>query len=125
MNADGSGQRLVDTDLGPNVRDPSWSPDGSNIVLSAFGDIYSVPLSGGRSKLLARDGTNPQWSPNGTRLAFVRGFFTIMLMNADGSGLHALVETGSGNTSSRRFSWSPDGTRIAFTGQQDGIDVIN
>jgi hypothetical protein len=126
MNADGSGQRLLDTDLGPNVTDPDWSPDGSRIVLSAFGNIYSVPLTGGRSALLARDGTNPRWSPDGTRIAFTRGYTTIMLMNADGSGLYALVGMGDGNTSSRRFSWSPDGTRIAFHGQQDnGIDVIN
>jgi len=126
MNADGSGQHVLDTDLGPSVANPSWSPDGKQILVSAFGDLYVVPLAGGRARLLVRDARYPEWSPDGSLIAFVRGTATIMLANPDGSGVHALAPSGLGNTTNRRFSWSPDGKRIAFRGVQDGgIDAIN
>ena len=54
MNADGSGQRTVDDDLGPSITTPSWSPDGTQIVVAAYGDLYAVPVAGGRSRLVAR-----------------------------------------------------------------------
>jgi len=50
------------------------------------------------------------WSPDGTRIAFVRGG-KIQLINSDGSG-EALLTTGPDD---RDPYWSPDGTRIAFT----------
>jgi uncharacterized repeat protein (TIGR01451 family) len=126
MNADGSDQRLVDTDLGPNVTHPSWSPDRTHVVVSAFGDLYLVPLAGGRSRLLVADGDYPTWSPDGSWIAFVRDFNTIMLVRPDGSGLHALTANGAANTSNRQISWSPDSKRIAFTSREyGGIDAIN
>ena len=131
MNADGSGQHLVDTDLGPNLASPSWSPDGKQIVVSAFGaypftaDLYLVSLNGGRARLLVQDGTSPAWSPDGSRIAFVRKQ-TVMLAGSDGSGAHALTQFGIGNTSNARVAWSPDGKRIAFNSAQgSGIDAIN
>ena len=125
MNADGSNQRPIDTDLGPNVTTPSWSPDGTQVVVSAFGDLYAVPVAGGRSRLVASNGTNPTWSPDGSLIAFTRGTTTIMLVHPDGSDLHALVPSGTGNTANPQISWSPDGKRIAFTGVSDGgIDAV-
>ncbi len=126
MNADGSGRHLIDTDLGPNVSRPSWSPDGTHVVVSAFGDLYVVALSGGRSRLLVPDGDYPTWSPDGSLIAFVRNFTTIMLVRPDGSGLSNLTANGAGNTYNRKVSWSPDSKRIAFTsGGYGGIDAIN
>ena len=126
MNADGSGRHLIDTDLGPNISRPSWSPDGTRVVVSAFGDLYVVPLSGGRSRLLVPDGDYPTWSPDGSMIAFVRNFTTIMLIRPDGSGLSNLTANGAGNTYNRKISWSPDSKRIAFTsGGYGGIDAIN
>src|SRR5262245_47839971 len=37
----------------------------------------------------------PAWSPNGSRIAYVCGNFSLCLMNADGSGQTALIDTGS------------------------------
>ena len=50
------------------------------------------------------------WSPDGTRIAFVRGG-RIRLINSDGSGETPLTS----GTDDREPYWSPDGTRIAFT----------
>jgi uncharacterized repeat protein (TIGR01451 family) len=125
MNADGSNQRIVDTDLGPNISRPSFSPDGTQVVVAAFGDLYVVPLAGGRSRLLVADGDYPVWSPDGSLIAFVRNYSTIMLVRPDGSGLRDLTANGAGNTYNRQISWSPDSKRIAFTsGGYGGIDAI-
>ena len=54
---------------------------------------------------------DPQWSPDGTKIAFCCDY-NIYTMNADGSNKLQLT-TGSYN---ELFpAWSPDGTRIAFT----------
>lgn len=52
------------------------------------------------------------WSPDGSRLAFVRGS-EIWVTNADGSGLMTLTSNERGQDDFP--DWSPDGTRIAFT----------
>jgi len=127
MNADGSDRRRIDTDLGPFLSWPSWSPDGTQLVVSAFGDIYAVPLAGGRSRFVASGGDYPRWSPDGGLIAFVRSEQTIMLVEPDGSDLRQLPWTGPGLTSADpRPAWSPDGKRIAYSGRTDGgIEVEN
>jgi hypothetical protein len=126
MNADGSGMRRIDTDLGPNVSTPSWSPDGTQILVSAFGDVYAVPVPvpvlGGRSRLVVQDGQDPAWSPDGSLVAFTRNYSTIYLARPDGSDVHPLLPPPF--ASSPPFSWSPDGKRVAFQGS-DGIDAVN
>ena len=60
----------------------------------------------------------PAWSPDGQRIAFVRGD-GIHVMNADGSDAVRLT-TGDDNDP----AWSPDGRRIAFV-RGDDIHVMN
>jgi TolB protein len=66
------------------------------------------------------EGFDPQWSPDGTRLAFWRidadGAFTVHVIDADGTGERSLVR-GYDPT------WSPDGQHIAFG--CGGICVMN
>jgi dipeptidyl aminopeptidase/acylaminoacyl peptidase len=74
--------------------------------------------------------SNPQISPDGGRIVYVRNSMDIMtdtpvgrlwLINADGSGNVPL--TGR-DMSESNPAWSPDGTRIAFTGEaDDGTEV--
>ena len=81
--------------------EPHWAPDGRRLAVTRFSPDGSRPervaivdLRAHRRRYL-RLGREPRWSPDGRRLAFVRRSSgvgeRIFVMNADGSGLHALT----------------------------------
>jgi Tol biopolymer transport system component len=97
--------------------------------------IYSIDADGTGLQRLTRTPnpafeSQPTYSPDGSRIAYVCGNFELCVMNADGSGAGRL-------TTSRwpdswdyvsHPSWSPDGMKIAFAISSDGnsrIYVIN
>ena len=94
------------------------------------GDIYVInPDGSGETRLTdaPADEFYPTWSPDGTRIAFVRhmgGYdYEIYTMNADGS-----EQTNISNNPAQDSnpSWSPDGTKIAFDSDRDsGGDIGN
>jgi dipeptidyl aminopeptidase/acylaminoacyl peptidase len=63
----------------------------------------------------------PSWSPDGTKIAFVRAS-DIWVANSDGSGQINLTNDPFGERSSP--AWSPDGARIAFDSEGE-IWVMN
>jgi Tol biopolymer transport system component len=74
----------------------------------------------------------PQWSPDRSRIAFVRqtrnaafGSWDsyLWVMSADGSGAHE-IGVGGAPGFGQWFSWSPDGTRLAVFGGS-GFSIIN
>ena len=69
----------------------------------------------------------PAWSPDGRRIAFDRKSVgqdaEIVLMNADGSGPHALTDN-SFDIDDIHPTWSPDGRRIAFQENSAGDDEV-
>ena len=65
----------------------------------------------------------PAWSPDGTKIAYIEGsnfVYTIMVMNADGSGQEPIV-----GEPAYQFgpTWSADGTQIAFTREVPGTVI--
>jgi uncharacterized membrane protein len=86
----------------------------------------SDPAGGTANRLVSSVGvdTQPDWSPNGNRIAFTSnqdGNNEIYLLNADGSGLQRLTN----DPANDQFpSWSPDGQWIAFTSDRDGNQEI-
>jgi Tol biopolymer transport system component len=55
---------------------PRISPDGKNIAFSYQGEIWTAPRTGGTMTLLTRSegfDTEPTWSADGKRIAFIRG----------------------------------------------------
>jgi Tol biopolymer transport system component len=132
---DGS-QRMVTPwgPLGQAVLYPSsYSPDGSTLAVTAWNfngstSAVAVRLDGSGSTLLAKNAEEPVYSPDGSRIAFIRVHthlsrhphhrtHTILrkdlyVMRADGSGLTRL--TRSPHLLEEWPSWDPSGERIAF-----------
>ncbi len=122
MNADGSG--LVRRTTGIAFHSPAWSPDGNTLAVGSGhlyqGDILLLSLGDnqGNPIFLASMGTEPEWSPDGKRIAFVSlsgddGYHALHVVNADGSGSYALTLRDHGAIDNP--TWSPDGKRIAFS----------
>jgi Tol biopolymer transport system component len=92
------------------------SPDGKKIVFELLGDLYELPIEGGKAKLLvggqSYDGM-PRFSPDGSHIAFVSdrsGSDNIWLCNADGTGLKALSQGRDAAWLSPAFT--PDGNYV-------------
>jgi Tol biopolymer transport system component len=131
-NADGSDPREITSFAGSlsGVGAPSWSPDGSHIVVDANNGISIVDVDTGNATPLptADYGTRacysmePSWSPDGSLIVFAAlcdgsgdGLWTV---HPDGSGLTRIGDS-AGRFQEYRFPvWSPDGSRLVFVGQQ-------
>jgi hypothetical protein len=120
MNAaDGSGAVNITNTPAIDEDFPAWSPNGAKIAFSRDGDIATVAPDGtGLIPLTAteRREIEPDWSPNNTQLVFHTGTNfddEIFRMNADGSGVTNLTNTGP--SVEERPVWSPAGDKIAFT----------
>lgn len=114
--------RVSEVTVGNNPSQPSISADGSRLVFAeqSLGyDIvrYSAPGSddetGTRFIQSTRFDGNPQYSPDGTRVAFSSaraGGIDVWVCDADGT--NPVQVTSIGGAGSPR--WSPDGSQIAF-----------
>jgi Tol biopolymer transport system component/serine/threonine protein kinase len=68
--------------------------------------------------------TNPVWSPDGSRVAFLSnrdGNLEIYVMNADGSGQTRLTNNAARDCC---LAWAPNGTQILFVSDRDGNPEI-
>src|SRR4051812_28777281 len=123
---DGRGAVRIAAPRGLSGGDPSWSPDGTRLVVDgvrAMGDprrtvaLYALPARGGVPvRVPGSDGlTDPAWSPDGTTIAAARASSSsqreIVALPAAG-GTPRTLTSGSYDADP---AWSPDGTRLAFT----------
>jgi Tol biopolymer transport system component len=99
------------------------SPDGNTIVFELLGDLYTLPIDGGRaSRITSGQGFDqqPRYSPDGARIAFVsdrNGSDNLWVASADGSDARALT-----SDERRMFvspEWLSDGESIVVTKTTD------
>ena len=150
---DGTGQSLwvrqVKTDSNVNIVPSApviylglaFSRDGDYVYYvardpqSPMAMLYQIPVLGGSPRHVLDDiDTNPTFSPDGTRLAFIRGYpkehsSSVVVANIDGGGERRLATAVSpANFPIDAFervgpSWSPDGRSIA-TPMGDGVAAV-
>jgi dipeptidyl-peptidase-4 len=124
----GKSESLTDLDLD----EYAWSPRGDALLLLSEGDLYLLPIGGKLRRLTEteEEETQPSFSPDGSRLAFVRDFDLHVLDLKTGRET-ALTQDGEENAflngttdwvyweeiwdrEAVGYWWSPDGRRIAY-----------
>src|SRR5690606_13600989 len=92
------------------------SPDGRTLVFDLLGDIYTMPIEGGRATLILGGHayeTMPRFSPDGTRIAFTSdrdGLENIWTARIDGTDLRQISDERERQVSNPY--WTPDGRYI-------------
>ena len=129
VNADGTGLRRL-THSPWHEFDPSLSPDGRFIAYRSepndYPELWLMNADGSGQHRLTEDGGFPDWSPDGSMIAYApgggpSGKSWIAIMNPDGSGQRRLPGTDYGEYP----SWSPDGRRIAFSSNLSGHALMS
>jgi dipeptidyl aminopeptidase/acylaminoacyl peptidase len=111
-----------------------WSSDGSKLLALRFRsparvviELVVIDANGKIGPTIARNPLDAGWSPDGSRIAFVR--------HEPGAGRMLYVASNDGRDVTRiaphlpnsgGFSWSPDGSELAYAGQgSSGLFIVN
>ncbi|MEZ4586593.1 MAG: CehA/McbA family metallohydrolase [Gemmatimonadales bacterium] len=112
---------------------PSWSPDGSELLLISnrgkiwgTGGFWRLPAKGGALRPVHDEETTwkarPDWSPDGRRIVYAsylgRQWHQLWLTTAAPGGDAFQLTYGDFDAVAPR--WSPDGSRIAFVSNEGG-----
>ena len=115
INADGGGLQSFADSPGETFGSPDWSPDGKFVACDTW--HFGQPLTASQIAVMRADGSDrrllgpgamPSFSPDGTQIVChtYDSPQTIVVMNADGSGLETVIN----HWGSPR--WFPRGNRI-------------
>ncbi|MFM8909104.1 MAG: TolB family protein, partial [Gemmatimonadota bacterium] len=92
------------------------SPDGQTIVFDLLGDLYTLPITGGKATRLTSGmayDVQPRFSPDGKRIVFVSdrsGGDNLWILSLDGKDTLQLTK---GNTNLYLSpEWTPDGKYV-------------
>ena len=70
---------------GADERSPSWSPNGSTLVFTSGGNLFTVPAVANSTPVpLNVPGTDPAYSPDGSKIVYITGG-NLALVNSNGT----------------------------------------
>ena len=98
------------------------SPDGETIVFDLLGDLYTMPVEGGRAERLTHGmgfDSQPRFSPDGQRIVFVSdrsGGENVWIISRDASDTVQVTEGKKNQFHSPE--WTPDGEYVVVSGAQ-------
>ncbi|MCZ2151966.1 MAG: PDZ domain-containing protein [Bryobacterales bacterium] len=127
---DGVASRPAPKNVAAQIGTIGLSPKGERVLLTARGDIFTLPVEHGPIRNLTKSsGANdkwPTWSPDGSKIALISdrsGEEELYLINQDGSGALDQLTT-NGHEMRYRPQWSPDGRKIAFSNKDGELYVL-
>jgi tricorn protease len=96
------------------------SPSGKRAVISTHGELFTIATEKGDVRRLTQTPgvreTQPQWSPDGKRIAFVSdksGREEVWLCDEEGGNLKQISDA---DAQKGQLTWSPDSKAILYTG---------
>lgn len=112
------------------INDIDLSPNGERVVVSARGDIFTLPSKEGITYNLTNSSDandmNPQWSPDGKYIAYIsdkNGEFNIWLYDVQSGTEKALTK--DLKTYIFNLKWSPDSKKIAWNEKKNTLNIID
>ena len=111
------------------IVNPAISPDGSQVVFAALGDLWLLPTAGGTPTRMTGDpalDTGPMWSPDGKSIVYSSdraGGMNLWIHDVAANSDRQLTRL---RVAAMEASWSRDGRRVAFVdaeGQVQSVDV--
>ncbi|ERM81826.1 peptidase S41 [Rhodonellum psychrophilum GCM71 = DSM 17998] len=106
------------------LRYPAISPDGSKIVFTYKGDLYTVPTAGGKASQLTFHEAHdfmPVWSKDGSKIAFSSdryGNFDVFVMGAEGGQASRLTYH---SNDEMPYTFSADDASVLFGGVRQDL----
>ncbi|MBP6705481.1 MAG: PD40 domain-containing protein, partial [Vicinamibacteria bacterium] len=101
------------------------APDGKTIVFELAGELYTLPMAGGKASPLSTGlafDSQPRYSPDGAHVAFLSdrdGADNLWIMKADGSGARQITKEKQASFASP--AWTEDGQSVIVSKNTPGL----
>jgi tricorn protease len=127
---DGIYKRPHSLNVADYIESAALSPKGERVLISARGDIFSVPAEKGITRNLTHSSDAhdkfPRWSPDGGQVAFISdktGEDEVWIVAQNGLSAPQQLTTG-GNAQRYAPEWSSDGKQIVFSDKDGKVFIL-